>query len=202
MRLIPNETAYSTYAKQESHLRDQMEEVMDRHEEGIVAKSLTAAWTPNERKSHVWSKIKPDYVENLDIDAALLGMRKGTGNVRGGRVSEFVVGVARMPPGTNQPKKFISFARCGHLSLLELKKAHSSHFHCVLTLILLIKTFVYGSVGTGLSEDDRDLIFDTLDRKEALRKVEHGTPRPEWMRLSKDPCVSEVGIAFFDIWNC
>jgi DNA ligase-4 len=77
-------------------------------EEGIVVKAADSSWRCNDRGLS-WLKIKADYVQNVDIDAVIIGAKFGTGR-RGGGVSEYLLALAEAPHGgATEPCTFISF---------------------------------------------------------------------------------------------
>lgn len=59
----------------------------EQHEEGIICKSLDSIWKSDDR-SDSWVKIKPDYLENIELDCVVLGGFYGGGQGRrSGRVN-------------------------------------------------------------------------------------------------------------------
>lgn len=54
-------------------------------------------------------QIKPEYVNNLDIDAVIIGARMGTGR-RAGGLAEYLLALAEAPRGgAIEPSVFVSF---------------------------------------------------------------------------------------------
>eukprot|EP00873_Tetraselmis_striata_P028525 jgi/Tetstr1/448789/TSEL_036023.t1 len=98
---------------------------MLRQEEGIVAKSLGSTWEPNDRTSHSWLKVKPDYITQQDMDALIIGAYYGTG-VNGGKVSQYLLGIAVPNPAGGCPN-FVTFTKVGTgLSADERKKVRDT----------------------------------------------------------------------------
>ena len=69
-------------------------------------KALDSPWKMNDRKGN-WVKMKPDYVENHEIDALIIGGYYGTGK-HASQVSEYLLGI--LDKVADQPK-FVSFCR-------------------------------------------------------------------------------------------
>jgi DNA ligase-4 len=81
-----------------------------RQEEGVVVKALDSPWVVADC-SGSWLKVKPDYLENLDIDCLVIGGYYGTGK-NGGKISEFLLALAEEPPvPTAPPSRWVSFCR-------------------------------------------------------------------------------------------
>ena len=97
-------------------------EAMDNGEEGLVIKDLNGEWKPGDRSSN-WMKIKPDYLKTEDLDVLLIGGYYGAGEMRGGKISQFLVGIVE---STNDPTsdsgiKIMSFCKVGTgISAVEL----------------------------------------------------------------------------------
>ena len=89
-------------------------EAIDAGEEGLVIKDLSGAWIPGDRSTN-WMKIKPDYAKTEDLDVLLIGGYYGAGEMRGGKISQFLVGIIE---STNEPSspdgiKIMSFCKVG-----------------------------------------------------------------------------------------
>ena len=122
---------------------------IEKGEEGVVFKDPAGKWQKGDR-SHAWIKFKPEYLQTDDLVRALLvdaclrgslprrsggadpplarqdlliiGAFRGTGK-RGGKVSQFLLGLAEKPFGGGEPNRFITFCKA---------RAARLRCHCVL----------------------------------------------------------------------
>ena len=97
-----------------------LDRAMAKGYEGIVFKSLEAAYAPGAR-DHDWMKLKPDYVDEMgeSLDLIILAGYYGDGKRRGGTISHFLLGL-RAPEherhkwGTQTDQAlFYPFCKCG-----------------------------------------------------------------------------------------
>ena len=108
-----DEPGYSSRVRDPAEVEPMLMKAMAANEEGLVLKDLDKAWEPGNR-SDSWLKIKPDYLPTEDIDLLIIGAFKGTGQARGGRISEFLLGIAEQPGQAGQPPtSFRSFCKVG-----------------------------------------------------------------------------------------
>lgn len=89
-------------------------EAIEAGDEGLVIKDLNSEWIPGDRSGN-WMKIKPDYCKSEDLDVLLIGGYYGAGELRGGKISQFLVGIIE---STNDPTsahgiKIMSFCKVG-----------------------------------------------------------------------------------------
>lgn len=68
LSLLPTPLAYKFPSLPSLGLPRQMEKL---GEEGIMVKALDSYWIPDDRSN--WSKMKPDYIKQLEIDAVVVG---------------------------------------------------------------------------------------------------------------------------------
>lgn len=106
-------------------------EISDLQEEGIVVKALDSQWKMNDRRGD-WVKMKPDYVENHEIDALIIGGYFGTGR-QANKISEYLLGILDTK-AIHEPQ-FVSF--CRSMIMPALLNQHGYR------------------VGTGLSDKER-----------------------------------------------
>eukprot|EP00850_Spirogloea_muscicola_P001679 SM000006S19444 [mRNA] locus=s6:741041:749189:- [translate_table: standard] len=108
----PGEPVWSTIATSETEVEHFFLETVDNRDEGVLLKDMESKWEPGDR-SGKWLKIKPDYVNvESDLDALIIGGYYGKGG-RGGKVSNFLLGLAEKHPAGGNPTRFISFCRVG-----------------------------------------------------------------------------------------
>ena len=98
---------------------------MDNGEEGLVIKDLDGPWIAGDRSTN-WMKIKPDYLKTEDLDVLLIGGYYGAGALRGGKISQFLVGIMESPPdfasSAGTPPQIMSFCKVGTgMSMSELE---------------------------------------------------------------------------------
>ncbi|XP_059469628.1 DNA ligase 4 [Neocloeon triangulifer] len=102
--------------KNESEIRDSLNRAIDNRDEGIMLKDPNSVYKPSKERKGGWWKIKPEYNNELmeHLDVIVLGGYFGEGRLRGGLVSQFLLGVAKPPavPG-GVPSEFYSFSRVG-----------------------------------------------------------------------------------------
>lgn len=105
-----------------SDIEDKLWERIDSQEEGLIIKDLSSKWAPGGRDK-AWLKIKPEYLATEDLDCVIIGGYYGTGMRRGGKISEYLLGIVKSPslPGTS-PSKVISFSKVGTGMSEELLK--------------------------------------------------------------------------------
>ncbi|KAK9834174.1 hypothetical protein WJX81_005346 [Elliptochloris bilobata] len=103
----------SRHATDLEDIQDMFEEVLRVKEEGIVVKAADSPWRMNDRSTS-WLKIKPEYVEKVDIDALIIGGWWGRGR-RGGLLSQYLLALLEDPvnPGSKMPPVFLSFCKVG-----------------------------------------------------------------------------------------
>eukprot|EP00850_Spirogloea_muscicola_P005410 SM000024S07872 [mRNA] locus=s24:969298:977321:- [translate_table: standard] len=108
----PGEPVWSTIATSEAEVEHFFLETVDNRDEGVLLKDMESKWEPGDR-SGKWLKIKPDYVNvESDLDALIIGAYYGKGG-RGGKVSNFLLGLTEKHPAGGNPTRFISFCRVG-----------------------------------------------------------------------------------------
>eukprot|EP00850_Spirogloea_muscicola_P019235 SM000186S04153 [mRNA] locus=s186:138690:147447:- [translate_table: standard] len=108
----PGEPVWSTVATTEAEVEHFFLETVDNRDEGVVLKDMESKWEPGDR-SGKWLKIKPDYVNvESDLDALIIGGNYGKGG-RGGKVANFLLGLAEKHPTGGNPTRFISFCKVG-----------------------------------------------------------------------------------------
>lgn len=98
-------------ANDPKHLQELMQHAVDNNEEGVVCKDLDSHWQKGD-KSSAWIKFKPDYLPTEDLDVLIIGCYNGTGK-NGGKLSQFLLGVAEKPRGGGDPCVFQSFCKVG-----------------------------------------------------------------------------------------
>ena len=115
-------------------IEHQLWDRINNQEEGLVIKDLSSKWTPSER-GNKWVKLKPDYLPTEDLDCLIIGGFYGTGKARGGKISEYLLGIVEAPPsgappGT-LPTHVMSFAKVGigmsEKVLVELRQKLDEH---------------------------------------------------------------------------
>lgn len=87
-------------------------EELDNKQEGVVVKSLESKWVAGDR-SGTWIKLKPDYFATEDLDLLIVGGLMGTGHARGGKISEFLTGIAERPQCGGEPTTVLTFCKVG-----------------------------------------------------------------------------------------
>lgn len=87
-------------------VEEAISEAVAADEEGIVVKSAESRWEPGERGA-AWLKFKPDYFGMNDLDMLVMGVYLGTGSARGGRMTEFLMGVME----SQRPVRFVTCCR-------------------------------------------------------------------------------------------
>jgi DNA ligase-4 len=103
---------YSKVSSSLADLQDMYNRAVARQEEGVVVKALNSSWVINDR-SGAWLKVKPDYLENVEVDCLVIGGYYGTGR-NGGQISEYLLALAEEPAvPTAAPSRWVSFTRCG-----------------------------------------------------------------------------------------
>ena len=106
-------SGYSSLVRDPSEVEPMLMRAMAANEEGLVFKDLDKPWEPGNR-SDSWLKIKPDYLPTEDLDLLVIGAYKGTGQARGGRISEFLLAIAEQHAEAGQPPVcFRSFCKVG-----------------------------------------------------------------------------------------
>ncbi|XP_065335066.1 DNA ligase 4 [Cloeon dipterum] len=100
----------------EVEVRESLNRAIDNRDEGIMLKDPNSVYKPSKERKGGWWKIKPEYNNELmeHLDVIVLGGYFGEGRLRGGLVSQFLLGVAKPPavPG-GVPTEFFSFSRVG-----------------------------------------------------------------------------------------
>lgn len=86
------ESEYCWYGSSKMDVERALLDAVERGEEGLVVKDLEGEWIPGDRSSN-WMKIKPDYLKTEDLDVLLIGGYYGAGELRGGKISQFLVGI-------------------------------------------------------------------------------------------------------------
>jgi DNA ligase-4 len=110
--LLPDKCPFSQYGRDLDALQRQFDESIVRGEEGIVVKALQSLWIPDNRREE-WLKLKPDYTNANEIDAIIIGGFYGTGK-RGGRLSQYLLGIPRRPTQYSTSPVILSFCKVGN----------------------------------------------------------------------------------------
>lgn len=107
---------YYTEAKSTEDILKKLEEANENKLEGIVIKGLDSEYLPGEREKTGWIKLKAEYVEGMTdtVDAIIIGGYYGSGKIRSGDISRFLVAICEKPSSVNQfPTKFYPLCRVG-----------------------------------------------------------------------------------------
>ena len=127
--LATPDCAFSRVVSTKEDIERALLEAMDNGEEGLVIKDLDGPWIPGDRSNN-WMKIKPDYLSSEDLDVVLIGGYYGAGELRGGKISQFLCGIVE---ATNDPistasdgVKIMSFCKVGTgISAMQLDDLRS-----------------------------------------------------------------------------
>jgi len=85
-----------------------------------MVKDLSSEWVAANR-GYEWLKLKPDYVNEVEVDAIIIGATYGTGK-RGGRLAQYLLGI---PRGKGHSDYLLTFCRVGTgLSEAEQQQIH------------------------------------------------------------------------------
>ncbi|GAQ79067.1 putative DNA ligase 4 [Klebsormidium nitens] len=111
-RVLPGVAPFSILPKTEQEVDDFFSTIVTAGDEGIVLKDLASPYECGD-KSGAWLKVKPDYVNGaVDLDVLIIGGFYGQGH-HGGKVGQFLCGIADRPLEADRPTKFLSFCRVG-----------------------------------------------------------------------------------------
>jgi len=114
-QLVLPDSEYSRVGTTKEDIEHDLLRAMDKGEEGLVIKELAGPWIAGDRSAN-WMKIKPDYLKTEDIDVLLIGGYYGAGAQRGGKISQFLVGIidstADPAPAAGSPR-IMSFCKVG-----------------------------------------------------------------------------------------
>ncbi|GHP12181.1 DNA ligase [Pycnococcus provasolii] len=117
MKLLPwqqnwvDGTAHSLYAQTKDEVQQRLQRAIQNGEEGIMIKSLSTKWLPNDR-STAWLKLKPEYTQVMDIDAVVVGAYRGTGKRAKYVAAQYLLAIADSASG-DPPTRFMSFCKVG-----------------------------------------------------------------------------------------